>query len=103
MKTVMGFLSSVIPNSRTVTDRISAASCPPSVLSSSVYLSLPVSPAVTDSSDSADPTAQERALLRYYYYIHNGIETGQVAPMASCPLCPVPPSPVPLPQLVPSL
>ena len=37
--------------------------------------------AVSESSE-ADPTAQERALLRYYYYVHNGIETGQVAPMA---------------------
>ena len=33
-------------------------------------------------SSEADPSAQERALLRYYYYIHHGIETGQVAPMA---------------------
>ncbi|KAF0302990.1 Dynein heavy chain 7, axonemal [Amphibalanus amphitrite] len=39
-------------------------------------------PVPLSESSSADPSAQERALLRYYYYIHNGIETGQVAPMA---------------------
>ena len=44
-------------------------------------LRAPPCAAVSESSD-ADPSAQERALLRYYYYIHNGIETGQVAPMA---------------------
>ena len=32
-------------------------------------------------SRSGSPTAAEKDILRYYYYIHNGIDTEHVAPM----------------------
>ena len=33
------------------------------------------------TSRTGSPTAAEKDILRYYYYIHNGIDTEHVAPM----------------------
>lgn len=34
-----------------------------------------------DKDDSTFPNAEERQLLRYYYYIKHGIDTSHIAPM----------------------
>lgn len=34
-----------------------------------------------DRNDNSFPNAEEKQLLRYYYYIKHGIDTAHVAPM----------------------
>lgn len=44
-------------------------------------VSLIVAKETEDLNDDTFPNAKERQLLRYYYYIRNGIDTNHIAPM----------------------
>lgn len=44
-------------------------------------VSLIMSKETETGTDDTFPNAQERQLLRYYYYIKHGIDTSHIAPM----------------------